>query len=59
MQIFNTFELSAKRTFPNKYLAIGTVVQDKAVSGLQFTLGKRVLFSHQSDRHSPTGIWHL
>jgi len=56
MQILNTFELSAKLTFPNKYLAIGTVVQDKAVSGLQFTLGKRVLFSHQSDRHSPTGI---
>lgn len=47
------------QTFPEEDLAIGAMVQDKAVSGLQHILREGVLTCHQSDRHVSAGIGHL
>lgn len=46
-------------TFPDKDLAIGAVVQNEAVAGLQGALGERVLCCHQGDGHASAGIGHL
>lgn len=50
---------SQELTFPDEDFPIGAVIQNEAVSGLQGTLGKRVLSCHQGDGHASTGIGHL